>query len=1155
MSVTEITAAIGEWSVTLKDTTPIEVLDALDYFGHVAVTPARIDPIAAGDALLRDARYVGVLRDRNFKAENKEIKGAGMAFWLGDEDDKGEVIETPMAFAGATFSHTINTLLPSSVQPGLIYAQNGLYNGQHVYTSRRKALDYVCSLYNCEWRANGDGTVDAGAIDELYVSDPKAAILRKRSGSELTYKAFRGAAELAADTKDFTTRVMLLAEGQEASTVTATADIAPEKNPYKNLFGGPLKLTRVVSEQQTSEGNAQARAQLQLNRFTSPREAISLTTDEFDIKGDVGPGDYVWVYDPEAKLIDETNQIDFHGQEIYPLKLRITQMSWPIIQGMGVSYRDRDGNWFDITDYVVFETGVTEVVVGGYNRSLTGSGTGPVQDPGSRPVENSTIPGVPVWNTPFSQSTYQSDLDGLTRAQVVLSWDQPLNTDGSIIQDGFLYEIRYRTSQTSIYIPTHDELSQYRHNQLLGTFAQPIAYTQGAWQYTQVSWDNLEMLLMDLTPGIPYDFQIRALDTGTPPNYSEWSENVTIQTRPDTQAPSTPAAVQVVAGSRNAVQVVHTLGKAEGGTYNLEGDLNHLQIHGAFTEDYITDARPVAEGGTLLGRLQANQAMMRGRIPAVGTFQLDEMPDTPRWVKVVAVDNFGNESEPSAPMQQTADLIDSAFISELTVSRVSAGTVTATWIQAGEFKTGDTGARVVWGWYGIEAYNQDNLRTLDVDSTTGEITLTGTIQSGITGRRITIEGGANEIKFFPEVGETRFARLYSYIPSNFPNDIAVELRSIDSDTSDYGVRLWMLPDAASIATMPQGEGGDLLSASFMRVDIDQAQIAASTRNKSSPPYTSANEIVRARVIAHNSAHARMEVNGATGTRRARVRTDDTATYPVTAEVMNGDTRDGGYFWFARGAAVTSYLGHYGGGRDDFIAFDPDQLRFTHSARHRFFAGGNWAFDANPNGIAVNGTVTGTSGAAGVDYRVNLKAASGGDVFFYWASGQLNIGSGGAFIKTFVIEHPDIAERYLVHATTESPHAGVEYWGEAVVRDHVAIVQLPDYFESLVEIENRPIFLTPVLEDDSDKDPIMDEGWGVQREEPILQPGVPAWARICKVASSPIRSGKFKVYCDGPDGTKVGWLVKAVRKDAQFEVEPLRSEGELQNVGPYSWLER
>lgn len=137
---------------------------------------------------------------------------------------------------------------------------------------------------------------------------------------------------------------------------------------------------------------------------------------------------------------------------------------------------------------------------------------------------------------------------------------------------------------------------------------------------------------------------------------------------------------------------------------------------------------------------------------------------------------------------------------------------------------------------------------------------------------------------------------------------------------------------------------------------------------------------------------------------------------------------------------------------------------------------------------------------------------------------LNGDEGAAFgLKPFIIDHPNDPDRWLVHGCTESPMAGVEYWGEAEIKNGEAVVELPSYFESLTLIENRIVQVTPIDE-------------------------------LCLVAASRIENGQFTIKCSGPDGTKISWLVKAERKDAAgFDVEPLKSEVTVCGDGPYRYL--
>jgi hypothetical protein len=760
MSVTETKGALGSWSLKLRPDTPRSIIDAVQYFGHIVVSTGRPDPRVAGDTLLRSGRYTGVLLGKTFASDDSgyNLSGAGMAYWLGDANNNGPVITTALTFTNASFTSAVNAMLPASgaVTAGTIHSVTGAYTGLHQWQTSRKALDLLCSTMTSdytnpvEYRVNGDATLDAGLVSDLYVTSPIAAVVRRDVGADMGIRALPGKGVTTEDVQDFVTEVILLAQGSGQSIATGAATISPALNPYLDLHGNPVSIISAVSQSSTDPNNANAQAAVTLNTYSTPRKAIRLSSSQFDIRGDVAVGDWVWVHDPDAGLVDTSAtpaEIVFRGQRINPTKLRVTELSWPVTAGMSVAYRDYLGNWFDLTDYVIWETGDTNLIVGGFDRSLTNPNGESI---GTRPMPNTSIPGAPTLTTPFTQSVYQSTNSGITKAQVQVTWTRPLNTDGSAIIDGDHYEIQYRTSSTPIFPSTHAQMAAYTHAQLhAGTNAQPITYTPGPWQTAYVGFDSTQLLIQELTPGVPYDIQVRAVDNGTPPNAGAWSATTTIQTVGDTIAPSVPAPPSVAA-SRIAIQVTHTLGKSSGGTYNLEPDLHHLEIHAQYEPTFTpTDS-------TLLGKLIANNGMILANIPAVGTFQVEST--NALYFKCIAVDEAGNKSNPSTAVQATALLIDNAHISDLTVTKVTAGTISADWFVGARIKTADSGARVELNSSGLQAYNGNGVQTVAINSADGSATLTGTVQSGVgTGSRVILNpsgptGGGDgwpTIDFYP----------------------------------------------------------------------------------------------------------------------------------------------------------------------------------------------------------------------------------------------------------------------------------------------------------------------------------------------------------------------------------------------------------------------
>jgi hypothetical protein len=369
--------ALGQWSVRLRADTPRYVLDSLGYFGHIAISAGRVNPALEGDGLLKSARYVGVVTGitRADETQPKALSGAGMGFWLGDSQDKGSVFETAVSLSASSFNSAIHALLPSSgaVTAGTIStAVPGTLTQSYQWVSPRTAINSVCSLMGgtgtaaAEWRVNGDATLDAGLVSELFTTTPVAAIVRRNTGPDVALRAMKGNFQNASDVIDYSTRSVVLA----GSTPTAGSANASSV-PYKDLHGNVVKLTRVATQPSTAAGNATAAAAAQLALYNAPRNQLALTTDEYDIKGSVSVGDYVWVQDPDSGLVDLTQEVRLRGEVLNPILLRCVELDWPVRAGSGISYRDINGNWADLTDYLIPESGPSTVVVGATTRPLT----------------------------------------------------------------------------------------------------------------------------------------------------------------------------------------------------------------------------------------------------------------------------------------------------------------------------------------------------------------------------------------------------------------------------------------------------------------------------------------------------------------------------------------------------------------------------------------------------------------------------------------------------------------------------------------------------------------------------------------------------------------------------------------------------------------
>jgi hypothetical protein len=373
MPVTERLMAPGDWSVQLLSSTPHSVLQAVDIdtagFGHVVITPAQIPANAYSKANLLDVGvYTGVYR----QASNlRLLRGSGLATWLGDEENKGDILSTAVTKAAGTFVQWITDLVPSSLTAGTYTAIAGTLNWSAQYQSRRQAIDYVCDYFGGEWRIAGDGTVSVGTISDLYGSDPVAIFTPWFDGRESpTMIGVRGTIGKDEDLDDWTSKTYV----KDAAGAYGTATIG--SNPYQDLNGNAAVKERYIDGSSTvTSGTGNSVASGQLGRFDEVRRRLTISTDTFCFPALVDVGSYVWAFDPNNGVytLSADNQVQYRGQQMWPKKVRVYDATWPIREGMGVYFIDHDDEITDLSPFVEWESGDATVGVGAPIRNLSGA--------------------------------------------------------------------------------------------------------------------------------------------------------------------------------------------------------------------------------------------------------------------------------------------------------------------------------------------------------------------------------------------------------------------------------------------------------------------------------------------------------------------------------------------------------------------------------------------------------------------------------------------------------------------------------------------------------------------------------------------------------------------------------------------------------------
>jgi len=111
MSVNEKLMTPGTFNVLLNlDTTPNSVVNSIEPWGNIVLTPTRISPDEFTDAQIRDmARYVGIVTVQEITEEGIDISGKGILAYLGDTDSRGMVLARN-AGVGAVRSYSTDTL-------------------------------------------------------------------------------------------------------------------------------------------------------------------------------------------------------------------------------------------------------------------------------------------------------------------------------------------------------------------------------------------------------------------------------------------------------------------------------------------------------------------------------------------------------------------------------------------------------------------------------------------------------------------------------------------------------------------------------------------------------------------------------------------------------------------------------------------------------------------------------------------------------------------------------------------------------------------------------------------------------------------------------------------------------------------------------------
>jgi hypothetical protein len=355
----------GSFEVRFALNAPLSLWDSFSKFGHIVVTPQWVDHRLFDDPIMLGlARYSGVILNKELTEDGFGVSGAGMVWWLGDEEGKGDIIETKVALTSSTLDNAMTNLLPAAISKGTITEPAASYTGEHQWETPLDAVRTVVASMGCEYRVNPDGSLDAGPNNSVYnIDTPVIVVTRsKRSGGDSLLRGVDvDTMSTSEDSRSYASRAIVITEDSDnVLTLVGGQDRSPIPTEYDmngNLIDRVLQL-----ETSGSPVDVTLYLTTQMNEHVTVAN-MEISTEFYEIQnGDLRIGDAFWAFDPPA-FVDTANEVWFRGEPINPKKLRLIAASWPLRPGMGVYYRpplaapSAADDWVDVTSYIQWEDG------------------------------------------------------------------------------------------------------------------------------------------------------------------------------------------------------------------------------------------------------------------------------------------------------------------------------------------------------------------------------------------------------------------------------------------------------------------------------------------------------------------------------------------------------------------------------------------------------------------------------------------------------------------------------------------------------------------------------------------------------------------------------------------------------------------------------
>lgn len=312
--------------------------------GHIVVTDTPLE-LGALVGTLAPSVYTGRLGKQTGV---RTFTGHGLDVWMGAPNKPGPVRTTRTEYAAQDLEDWVDDLRSNDLTKGTVTEPGGTVAETWHGVTAAEMLFRVCTRFGAEYRINPDGSVDAGTISALY-GDADAVVLRDPSpigaspfDSSTSLRGLRGSAlSPTIDVEQRTGFTVVYGEGNVVESASASGDV------WLTIAGNGAELDRLVEAPDQDDAGAAAIATSVQNLWEDGRFDFDVAIVEARAYPYIQRGAFLWVYDPEAGILDTSNPLNFQGRDIFPVLCRIESINHAFTYGHGV--------------YLVTDTGVTNL--------------------------------------------------------------------------------------------------------------------------------------------------------------------------------------------------------------------------------------------------------------------------------------------------------------------------------------------------------------------------------------------------------------------------------------------------------------------------------------------------------------------------------------------------------------------------------------------------------------------------------------------------------------------------------------------------------------------------------------------------------------------------------------------------------------------------